>query len=212
MSEAAAACLSQGFASPLLVASDGANNGAEMLFAGSLIGDYLILWQSSSSDLTIPTPPAGYTAFGSGAASDASNDVAVIASAKKVTTNGEGIPASGPSRCIGLLFRDLDPNYLVSLTGKYVYEITPVTGLVIPALTPTRPVPILCFSRLLGTASVTLDSFGLVPIVSVTPANGEVRAAWTAETSNFSGGTIGTVPSSAQARATASIALYGKAL
>lgn len=212
MSEAVIACKSAGgFIEPTIAAVRGTASGQAMSFTGfSLVDDFLFHWQSVPT-LIIPTPLAGYTAFGAGISCDASgNDTAVLLSVKKVTANDEDIPAvSGGSRGIGVLVRNLASNYTSILAQAY--NATIAAGLAFSSLTPTRNVPYLAFSKLMGTGSVSLNALGMTELHVQNAASSEVRAASHPAAASFAGGTIGVTPVSTQARATVVVPLYGKA-
>ena len=193
---------------PTIVSQNTTGAGGAMAFAASLIGDYLFHWGTGAA-LSVPPSPAGYTVLGAGLISDAATtDCAAVLSAKKVTANAEGIAAVGSSRGIGVLVRGLDPNYLADLTGDFVYNGALGTALTIPALTASKAVPYLVFSKLAGTSSIPLTGLGMTELAAAGAASAEARAAVVAATTSFAGGAIGTTTVGA-GRVVAVAALYG---
>jgi len=183
MTEAAAACYITDpvYATPSIVESDWSASGASLTFDDTLIGDHIFFWDSSSS-LTVPsTVPASYTTIGSGINSDASgNDCAARLSVKKVTANGEDGPAGvGGSRTIGVVVRDLDPNWISLFSSSwYAYVGTTGGNLLLPGLVLPRSCPVMCFTKKAGTTASPIP--GLTEIVAASAANAECRSAWTA--------------------------------
>ena len=192
---------------PSFVVAGGAGGGGAIALSGTAAGD-LILYAQTNGNTTIPgTGPSGYTALGSGIASDeSSTDCALRVWAKFATATNEGVPSGGDgaSRAAAVAIRGVDPAYLGS--PNFLYGNTSGASWVVPGLTLARPMKVMTFGRRGGAADTLFTD--LTQLILVQSASSPLHAYWTpAAVNSFAGYSYAMTAS--VARAAVSIALPG---
>ena len=153
-------------------------------------------WSTMARDHVIPT---GYTR----SAPVRLVDAGALDRPRRFGEEGDrqrrGAPsAAGGGRNLAVLVRGLDPDWLTSTTGKYVYNGTLQSGLLIPA---HHPDPVGADPRVLQaaqTATIPLNGLGITESLSAARLE-RSRAGITAATAAYAGGTMGTIAATAPA-------------